>query len=273
MSYKLICIDMDGTLLNESNEVSERNLQAIKKATDNGVQVAITTGRVFVSANYYADIIGVKTPIIASNGAYIRERGSDKVIYKGILGLENCQRVIEMVNKYQLYPHFNTYNTIYTEKLIYSSKYYSKANESLPKERRINIEVTPNWYETFLNNSDEILKCIIVDDDMEKLKLLKQELKKEKDLEVVSSFRNNVEVMRKGVSKGSAVEMLAKHYNIKMNEVMCIGDSENDLSMIKVVGLGVAMGNGDEIVKNHADYITNSNNEDGVAKAIEKFVL
>ncbi|WP_315121079.1 Cof-type HAD-IIB family hydrolase [uncultured Clostridium sp.] len=273
MSYKLICIDMDGTLLNKDSEVSKRNIEAIKKATDKGVQVAITTGRVFVSANYYADVIGVKTPIIASNGAYIRERGSDKVIYKGLLGLENCQKVIEMVNKYGVYPHFNTYDTIYTEKLIYSSKYYSKSNESLPKERRINIEVTSNWYETFLNNSDKILKCIIVDDDLEKLRLLKEELRKDKDLEVVSSFKNNVEVMKKGVSKGNAVEMLAKHYNIKMDEVICIGDSENDLSMIKVAGLGVAMGNGDEIVKNHADYITDSNNEDGVAKVIEKFVL
>lgn len=273
LSYKLVCIDMDGTLLSTNNEVSKRNLEAIKQATQKGVQVAVTTGRVFASAYYYADIIGVSTPIIASNGAYIREKLGDRIIYKGLLGLENCQKIMEVINKYDIYPHFNTYNTIYTEKLIYSSKYYSKANESLPEGRKINIVITSNWNSAFMENKDEILKCIIVDKDMEKLDKVKKELKKVEELEVVSSFKNNVEVMKKGISKGKAVEILANYYNIDMKDVICIGDSENDLSMIKAAGLGVAMGNGDKLVKDAADYITDTNDEDGVAKVIEKFIL
>jgi Cof subfamily protein (haloacid dehalogenase superfamily) len=79
--------------------------------------------------------------------------------------------------------------------------------------------------------------------------------------------------MNKGVSKGSAVKILADYYGISSEQVMCIGDSENDLSMIKFAGLGVAMENGDENVKEAAKYITDSNNCDGVAKVIEKFVL
>lgn len=272
MSYKLICIDMDGTLLNSNNEISKRNLEAIKKASEMGVQVAISTGRLFVSANYYADLIGVKTPIIASNGAYIRDKNTDKVIYRSLLGYENCKKLMEVIKKYDMYPHFNTYNSIITEKLVHSSKFYSKMNESLPQDRRINIVITQNWTESLKEYGDEILKCIIIDKDYEKLKLAKEELSKE-ELEVVSSFTNNIEVMSKGVSKGNAVGVLAKQYNISKEEVMCIGDSENDLSMIKFAGMGVAMGNGNELIKENSDYITDTNNEDGVAKAIEKFVL
>ncbi len=81
MSYKLICIDMDGTLLNNKHEISERNKEAIKKATERGVKVAVTTGRLFTSAKYYAGLLGVKTPIISCNGAFIREKDEDKIIY------------------------------------------------------------------------------------------------------------------------------------------------------------------------------------------------
>ncbi len=93
------------------------------------------------------------------------------------------------------------------------------------------------------------------------------------EFEVVSSHFDNFEVTGKGVSKGNAVKVLANYYGIDSEQVICIGDSENDLSMIKYAGLGIAMGNADENVKEAAKYITDNNNCDGVAKAIEKFVL
>ena len=98
-------------------------------------------------------------------------------------------------------------------------------------------------------------------------------MKKYEDLEVVSSSPNNFEVMNKGTSKGRAVKVLADILNINREEIMCLGDSENDLSMIEFAGLGVAMGNAEEFLKEKADYITDTNENDGVAKAIEKFVL
>ena len=93
------------------------------------------------------------------------------------------------------------------------------------------------------------------------------------EFEVVSSRFDNFEAMNKGVSKGNAVTILAEHYGIAREQIICIGDSENDLSMIKYAGLGVAMGNADQEVKAAAHYITDSNNCDGVARVIEKFVL
>ncbi len=97
MSYKLICIDMDGTLLNNKHEISERNKEAIRKATERGVKVAVTTGRLFASAKYYAGLLGVKTPIISCNGAFIREKDEDKVIYESVLNEDQLDRIYDVI--------------------------------------------------------------------------------------------------------------------------------------------------------------------------------
>lgn len=271
--YKLICIDMDGTLLNSSGIISDRNMEAIKSAHEKGVNVTICTGRVFTSAAYYGHLIGVKVPIIALNGAYIKEKDKDKVVYKSILGKDNCRKILHVLNKYDIYPHFNAPDIVFTQKIIYSSSGYTKMNESLPDNWKINIQVSEDWDSVFEKYGDEIVKCIAVDDNLEKIKKAKEELSKYEEVEVVSSWYNNFEVMSKGVSKGRAVEVLAGFYNISKDEVMCIGDNENDISMIKYAGLGVAMGNAEEKVKKYADFVTASNDEDGVAVAIEKFIL
>lgn len=273
LKYKLICIDMDGTLLNKAGEISEKNLDAIKMASGNGVNVAVTTGRLFASANYFADLLGVKTPVIASNGAYIRERSNDKVIYKSLLGYDNAIKIVEILKNFDLYPHFNTYDAIFTERLVNSSLFYSKLNETLPEDRRIKISIVEDWQKVLKENESEILKCIVIDKDIDKIKKVKEEISRIETLEVVSSLKKNFEIMARGVSKGKAVEMLANYYGIHKSEIICIGDNENDLSMIKYAGLGIAMGNAEDFVKESADYITDTNDNDGVAKAIEKFVL
>lgn len=270
---KLLCMDMDGTLLNSNGEISKRNLDAIKKAHNKGVKATICTGRMFTSARYYADLVGVKVPIIATNGSYIREKDRDEVIYKAVLGKKRCEEILKVLRKYEIYPHYNTPNIIFTEKIIYASKSYANMNKTLPRDRQIDIQIVEDWDETFNKYEDEILKCICYDVDIEKIKCAKEELLKNEELEVVSSRMDNFEVMSKGTSKGRAVEVLAGFYNIKQEEIMCIGDNENDISMIKYAGMGVAMENGEDFVKKIANYVTVSNDEDGVAKAIEKFIL
>lgn len=271
--YKLLCTDMDGTLLNDKKEISERNLKAITEAHEKGVKIIVCTGRMFVSADFYSDLLGVKTPVIASNGAYIREKDRNEIIYKGLLGKENSLKVLKVCKKYGIYPNFHTYNTLFTEKIIYSSASYAKLNDLLPEGKKVTITLVEDWEEVFNKHEDEILKCTAVDKDGEKIYRAKEELSQQHTLEVVSSFENNFEAMSKGVSKGRAVEILAKYYNIPREEIICVGDNENDVSMIKFAGLGVAMDNGEECAKKAASYITTSNNDDGVAEIIEKFIL
>jgi hypothetical protein len=273
MDYKLICIDMDGTLLNDKKNISDRNLRTIKLAYDKGARIAVCTGRIFTSADFFSELLGVKSPVIASNGAYIIEKDRNEVVYKGILGFEKCNKLLSVFRRYDISPHYYTKDTIFTEKLIYSSKFYEAVNKTLPMDKQVKIKLVKDWNEVFQKYEKEIFKGIAVDDDLDKIQKAKNVLINMGDFEVVSSRYDNFEVMNKGVSKGSAVKILANYYGITREQVICIGDSENDISMIKFAGLGVAMGNGDDDVKAAAGYVTDDNNCDGVAKAIEKFVL
>ena len=278
MSYKLICIDMDGTLLNNKHEISERNKEAIRKATERGVKVAVTTGRLFTSAKYYAGLLGVKTPIISCNGAFIREKDEDKVIYESVLNEDQLYRIYDVIKKYDInMAYFNTPNTVISEKIVPEDHGYKVMNRMMGESNeKVMFSEGVDFREAFKTHGKHILKSICIENDSNKLEDLfkaKEELKKYEDLEVVSSSPSNFEVMNKGTSKGRAVKVLADILNINREEVMCLGDSENDLSMIEFAGLGVAMGNAEEFLKEKADYITDTNENDGVAKAIEKFVL
>lgn len=272
MMYKLICLDMDGTTLNNKGEVSVRNLQAIRKAHERGVKISVCTGRLFASARYYAEMLGVNVPVIASNGAYIREKDEDKVIYKSVLGFENSKKIFEVLKRNNVDFFFHTFDTVFMER-VSPNNVYSKINKTLPKDKQINLQVVENWEEAFKENKDELLKCTCTGENLEMIAKAKKELVQFEELEVVSSMFNNFEVMNKGVSKGRAVEVLAGFYNINREEVICIGDNENDMSMLKFAGMGVAMGNAEQFVKDVASYVTDTNNNDGVAKAIEKFIL
>jgi Cof subfamily protein (haloacid dehalogenase superfamily) len=273
MKYKLICLDMDGTLLDSKKKISDRNITAIKKAHEIGVKIAVCTGRIFTSASYYGTLIGVKAPIIASNGAYIREKDRNEVIYKSVLEDENCKVILSILKKYDIVPHFFTNDSIFTEKLSYFSAHYNESNRYVPNENKVNITITEDWERIFKENRLEIIKAVAADDDLKKIQKAKEEIKGMNLLEIVSSSKNNFEIMNKDTNKGKGAKILADFYGIMPHEVICIGDNENDISMIKYAGLGVAMENGEDEVKKIADYITSTNDDNGVAEVIEKFVL
>ncbi|WP_026882915.1 Cof-type HAD-IIB family hydrolase [Clostridium akagii] len=277
MKYKLMCIDMDGTLLNSKRVVSDANKNAIKKAHDLGVQIVIATGRVYSNAAFYSNLIGVKSPVIASNGAIIKEKLADKVIYKNELGIENLAKIIEVCNKHKLKLNLNTHNSIISSsRLIYVITKYLFLKSMMNSENgKLNISYVskPNLFKIIKENSKDIIKCEILDTSPRRLEIAKKDFKKIVNLEIVSSSKNNIEITSKSVSKGQAVKELAKYYNLKAEEIITIGDSQNDLSMIEYAGLGIAMGNGTELVKSKANYITDTNDNDGVAKAINKFIL
>lgn len=277
-NIKLICIDMDGTLLNSKNEVSERNKEVLKKAKELGVNIAITTGRLFSSARYYSDLIGIDTAVIASNGAYIKTNYNDEPILENPISIDLVIEIFNIVKKYGLSVNFNSWDTLIREYEVPETHAYAVMNKALPENKRVKFIIdNKNFTETLKNFNDKILKGIVIEEreNKEQLWAAKEELKKVLGdrLHIVSSGHNNFEVMSGNTSKGKAVECYAKSLNIPASEVMCIGDSENDLSMLKFAGIGVAMGNGLDLIKKEADYITDSNDEDGVAGAINHFVL
>ena len=230
MNYKLVCLDMDGTLLNDNKEVSDKNKEGIKRLIENNIKVAVTTGRPYVNAGYFADLIGRDLPIIASNGAYIYEKGKG-VICSEPLSKGNAINIIKILKDSGFYPQFHGPRDIYTEKLEYSSLFISKFNQNIPERNRMKINILKNFDEILNNYQGEFLKCILINEDDKKILKMKDELKKLNGVEVVSSSKFNVEIMEKGISKGKAVEDLAKYLGIELNQVAAMGDNENDLSM------------------------------------------
>ncbi|WP_246637683.1 Cof-type HAD-IIB family hydrolase [Crassaminicella profunda] len=271
--YKLVVSDMDGTLLNSNNMVSENNKKAFKALLENNIHVAIATGRIYTSARVYAKHLDMVTPIIACNGAVIRNLEDDQILYESHIQKEDCLKVIHILRKHNTYFQYYSLDTFYTEKLSHSSLKYSEWNKTLKEEDRIRIDVIKDSYEQIKNSDENIYKFNVINDDNEVLNRIKKELKEIETIEVSKSWHNNLEIMNKGVSKGNAIDHLANILGVKKEEVMTFGDNENDISMLTYAGMGVAMGNAEEIVKKQADYVTATNDEDGVAKALNKFIL
>lgn len=264
---------MDGTLLKTENEVGLEDQLAIKQAVEQGVLVAITTGRVFNCAKLYANQMGLKTLIIASNGAYIGDVNGQE-IYCNPLDIQDIRYFLELTSQQGLLSYLTANFGVISTVELPETNIYKQLNQTLKSDEQIRLEVLEGVEEIIARYPTDILKGVCLGEDASQLDKVKQQIKQEcPHLEVVSSWKNNFEVMKKGSSKGEAVAQLAKFYQIAPDEVMCIGDSENDLSMIEFAGIGVAMGNAIDQVKEVADFVTKTNQEAGVAHAIDLYVL
>lgn len=273
MKYKLVAIDMDGTLLNSKNEISKKNKEAIKKATDKGAKVVLSTGRIFPSALHYAKYLEIGTPIISCNGAYVAEHDKLNIIYEKPISVEVSKEIMNLAEKKEIYYHFYDDTTFFARRFSETVNNYYKLNEKIDRNERINIRIIDNPIKMMDEEKPLVYKFVFVDDDREKLLEFRKEVSKIDGVEVASSWWNNVEIMNRGVSKGRALLELCNLLSIDRSEVVAIGDNENDISMLKIAGFSIAMGNGEEKVKKIANVVTKTNDESGVGEAIEKFVL
>jgi len=275
MAYKLVCIDMDGTLLNSKHKVSNASKQALLEAHNMGALIVISTGRMYSDAEYFSNLIGVKAPVIASNGAFIKDKDDNEAIYKSILEEKLFMELLNIFIKYNVYPTFYTPQKAYCGSLIIKFFVeYIKLRGAMSSSTKIKyIKTMKQWEKVFKIEKDNIVKCEVMHKDCERLRKVRSEIQKINGIEIVSSSKYNIEITSKGVSKGRAVEKLASYYNIKKDEIIAIGDSENDISMIEFAGMGIAMGNAIDRVKQKSNFITDTNDNEGVAKAINKFIL
>lgn len=272
MSYKLVAIDMDGTLLNSKGQVSDRTRQAVYQAGKKGVYVILATGRILKSAVNHAMELDLNKPIISSNGAVIIDENKE-IIYQKPINSKSVKEISEIGQSEDIYFHFyddaNFYSKVYIEEVL---NFYN-SDESKKRGNEIKINLFENVDEIIRNKDINVYKFLFIDNDRSKLDNLKYKLKDLENINICSSWGNNLEVTDKDVSKGNGLKYLCNKLNISPEDVIAIGDNENDISMIEYAGLGVAMGNGVEKTKSISDLITATNDEDGVAKVIEKYIL
>lgn len=269
---KLIAIDMDGTLLNSKNQLTKRTYEAISQAQDKGVKVVIATGRVLKSALHYSQELNLNSYVSACNGAIVVDDKNTPILEKPIC-LNDMEKIMELGHNLGIYFHFYNEDTFFTKTVVQEViDYYTPTTKKF-KSQSIGIKVYDKIQEILSQENLSVYKFLFIDNNKDKLNLLRDKLKVINGIDLSSSWNNNIEVMARGASKGSSIEYLCNELGINRHQVMAIGDNENDLSMIRFAGFGVAMDNGEDIVKKASKYITASNEEDGVAKVIEKFVL
>jgi Cof subfamily protein (haloacid dehalogenase superfamily) len=272
--YKLIAVDLDGTLLNSKKQISQENKIAISKAVKKGVKIVICSGRIFAGARVIADEAGLNHgSIIACNGALIKELNTEKLLYSKLLNSEDCLKVIDICRNEDIYFHAYVEDALYTEKMEYSALTYSKKNKLLPKNQQIDIRLTDDVKEMLGHSKISASKFVVISKDSQKLSRARQCVEQIKGVKVMSSDYDNFEVVHNKVDKGSALMFIAEKLDIGKEEIIAIGDNENDISMLECAGMGVAMGNSIPFIKESADYITVTNDENGVAEVINKFIL
>lgn len=265
--YKLVAIDMDGTLLREDKTVSEKTKDVIKKAKEKNVKVVLATGRPVDGVKRYLEELNLchdNEYVLTFNGAIIKEIGTDRVICRDTLRGNDLEYLYEVSKKVGVNMHAFSNEGCITPKM----------NKYTELEGRINgIDVYEIDYSS-ISRDEEIIKIMMIDEP----EILEDGIKKlPKEVydkyTVVRSAPYFLEFLSKTCHKGAGVKALAKNLGIKREEIIAIGDAGNDIHMIEYAGLGVAMGNAFDEVKENADFITNSNEDDGVALVFEKFVF
>jgi Cof subfamily protein (haloacid dehalogenase superfamily) len=263
-TYKMLAIDVDDTLLNDEMQISEATKIALAAARDQGVLVTLATGRMFASAQKIAKQLAFNVPIITYQGSLVKNLFDEKVIYERSVPFEAAQFLYRYAESHDL--HIQVYH---------EDKLYVKEDSQKIKEYAAMSNIPYLIAENFDAFMHKPLTKMLYIDDPDKLDTIALDLQKQIGslVHITKSKAHFLEFLHPEGTKGHAVKSLASHYGYDISQVIAIGDSWNDHEMLEIAGLGVAMGNAVESLKQIADYITLSNNEDGVKHVIDKFIL
>ena len=260
----MIAVDMDGTLLNDRGEITPVTAAAICRAMDAGVVFSISTGRPLQGIEKYREILPLKDPVIAYNGAMVVDPQTKQVLLHQGLEREDARKILELGNA------LGTTMCIWSANQLYGNV----LNERIHDYKKLS-GVEPLLVENYDALLDQGITKILWYDTVEALAGY-QALLAETQLDSVTYCTSKpvfLEFFNSRVSKAKAMEFIGRLYQIPREAMIAIGDGRNDLPMIEYAGLGVAMGNACQEVKALAQYVTASNEADGIAQVVDTFVL
>lgn len=289
--YKLVAIDLDGTLLNSYGEVSDKNKRSLKKAVEKGTKIILASGRPIMSVKNLANEIGCNNYMICGNGAITYDIQKEEIIYNRFLEKAKVLQLIKICEENSIFYNVYTKDTILTKNLNYNILFYNQENANKPENKKTNISIVENIYEYIKNREEEdYLKITVCDNDKVIFGSIIRKLRMIKDVDVLDVAHMSRKMIKDGtekvlmeyyyteitntnVDKWQAIENLIQKLQIKKEEVIAIGDNINDAEMVKNAGLGIMMQNSAPYIKEMADVVVSDNDNDGVAEAIEKYIL
>ncbi len=288
--YKLVAIDLDGTMLNKYGIITQNTKDVIKKVQEKGIEVVIASGRTINSVKNFSKEINSQNYFISGNGAITYDIKKDEILFENVLTKNKVLQVIKICDENSIYYSVYTENGIITKNLNYNTLYYYKENLNKEEKEKTHINIVQDIYSYIENRDEKILKIMICDSNQTVFKAIVKKLGEIKDIEIldVSHMSRKLikqgteeialeyfytEITSKDVDKWNAIERLIGLLGIKNEEVITIGDNANDIKMIKNAGIGIAMGESAPYIKEQANIVAESNDNDGVAEILKKVFL
>lgn len=270
---KMIGLDLDGTLLNEEKKMTAYTRSVIEKALAQGIEVLVSTGRSITAIpKDILSIPGMRYAVTA-NGARILDVVTEEVLYESMIPMEMAQQILELLRPYDVIAEIFVNGVSYAEGRVLKRAYEFFENPSMAEYIMTSRVPVEDIKKKLLELRSSVDKIHIIFRDIQEKPVVYEALKKISGIEIASAYKNNLEVNKAGTDKGIGLLKLGEMLGISREEIMACGDGMNDYEMLKAVGFAVAMENGHPKVKEIADYVTATNDEDGVAKSIERFAL
>lgn len=282
---KLIAIDLDGTLLNCKNEISKKNIEAIRYAQGLGIEVVIATGRSYFDAKTICNKANISTYIIGNNGATMNDKRENN-LWEICMDKDEVKSIIQWLEDEGFYYEVSTNTKIYTpsngrEILNAELSHWIHQNPHGASEK-LYLALEKQFSQSgfvFVRDSAEIIKqnenflnVLAFSFNENKRSMGYEYFSKIMPLSVFSSADHNFELTNEAASKGNGLEKLSQLLNISLEETIAIGDNYNDVSMFKKAGYSVAMGNAKKDIKDICRFTTKTNDEHGVAYIIYKLL-
>lgn len=267
MSYKLVAVDLDGTLVGEDLTVAPATIAAVRAARELGVTTTIATGRMFKAARHFGAILGVDAPLICYHGALIRRSQSGETLYEQLMPPAPSMALVADM----LAAGLETIAYVDEQLWVAARTEYIEWYIRFQPEQ-VDVVIAPDLARA-VGDRPATKILFAADGQTVTRELARLTARFGGELGTVRSAERLGEFTAPGVSKGAALAQLAQILGVSRDEVIAIGDHENDISMIEWAGLGLAMGNAVEPVRQIADAVVPPVSEAGVARAIERYVL
>ncbi|NQX68437.1 HAD family phosphatase [Paenibacillus alba] len=281
--YRLLALDMDGTLLNPNKIITPRVYQSLQALIGKGVNVTIASGRFPASVWLHGKHVGMNAPLVAFNGAVILDASTGAKIHGYPIPSAAAQRIAALGERTGSYVHFYGYQELFVEQVNAMNAAWPLANVVMDpskahtyenyKDQASSIQVKPvGSLVTFAKTTSELLyKATFINEDSHLLDELYYELQSWQEFTLTRTGKRRFDVNAAGVSKQAALEVVCRSLGISSDQVAAMGDYDNDVDMLQWAGLGIAMDNGSDEAKKAANAVTASNQDDGVADAIGRY--
>lgn len=266
---KLIVSDIDGTLVNGSNELSTQSIELVRKLREKNIHFSLASQRVHSSIVPIAKELGIEIPFISLNGTLISDVKGTTVLNKSVIDRKYVDKALKLAEKYYI-----KIALCYNDRIVYTE------DNSVIKDFLTRLGTTYTLVRSYEDYTDQVLEIIMSGNDRKNMKYVQKKMLPPFGMFIkVKYYRSqsfqgvyNIEILRKGISKRTGLQMLTKYLKIKKSEVMVFGDWYNDRDLFQFGGTNIALENAVDELKDMADYITDkSNEEDGVGHFLKMF--